>query len=338
MIAQTGERGFHFVDEAAPPALMRELAVELLRRKVSITWWANIRFEKAFTPDLCRLLAQAGCVAISGGLEVASDRLLTLIQKGVTVAQVARVAHAFTQTGIMVHAYLMYGFPTQTDQETIDSLEIVRQLFLNNIIQSAFWHRFSMTAHSPVGKDPALFGVRRLGPEFGGFAENDLLHEDPNGANHGRYSDGLRISLYNYMNGLGLERKLSSWFPFRIKKTKIAAGHIEQILHQEQAISYAGHAKCCWLGGMPTTANISGLRTTEVEFASRLEDWTMVFDEVVYDWFMDLLPSLLIEEGHELISFRELQFSFESRTSIPFVDYAKTENWVLLRSKGLLIL
>jgi hypothetical protein len=139
IIEQTGTNGFHFVDEAAPPSLMRSLAIEILRRKLVVSWWTNIRFEKSFTRDLCLLLKTSGCIAVSGGLEVASDRLLELIDKGVTVAQVAKVNRNFTQAGIMVHAYLMYGFPTQTDQETIDSLEMVRQLFKVGVLQSAYW-------------------------------------------------------------------------------------------------------------------------------------------------------------------------------------------------------
>jgi len=114
LVAQTGERGFHFVDEAAPPALMKAIALEILKRKLVVTWWANIRFEKSFNYDLCRLLAASGCIAVSGGLEVASDRLLELIAKGVSVEQVAKVNENFNRAGIMVHAYLMYGFPTQT--------------------------------------------------------------------------------------------------------------------------------------------------------------------------------------------------------------------------------
>ena len=110
---QTGERGFHFVDEAAPPALLKELALEIIRRKLVVVWWTNIRFEKSYTLDLCRLLKRSGCIAVSGGLEVASDRLLKLINKGVTVPQVAKVTDYFTQSGIMVHAYLMYGLPSE---------------------------------------------------------------------------------------------------------------------------------------------------------------------------------------------------------------------------------
>jgi len=135
LIAQTGENGFHFVDEAAPPALMREVALEIIKRKLVVTWWTNIRFEKSFTADLCVLLKASGCIAVSGGLEVASDRLLALIKKGVTVEQVAQVTKNFTESGIMVHAYLMYGYPTQTVQETVDSLEMVRQLFELGILQ-----------------------------------------------------------------------------------------------------------------------------------------------------------------------------------------------------------
>ena len=154
LVRETGETGFHFVDEAAPPAMLRALAQRLIERQVAITWWGNIRFEKSFTPDLVDLLARSGCVAVSGGLEVASDRLLELMKKGVTVDQVARVARAFTDAGVMVHAYLMYGFPTETAQETVDALERVRQLFAEGCIQSAFWHRFAATAHSPIGREP----------------------------------------------------------------------------------------------------------------------------------------------------------------------------------------
>ncbi|HAI40708.1 MAG TPA: radical SAM protein, partial [Maribacter sp.] len=159
LIAQTGESGFHFVDEAAPPSLMKAFALEVLKRNLTITWWTNIRFEKNFTQDLCYLLKASGCIAVSGGLEVASDRLLKLIDKGVTVAQVAQVTRNFTEANIMVHSYLMYGYPTQTVQETVDSLEMVRQLFELGIIQSGFWHQFALTAHSPVGLDPEEYGV-----------------------------------------------------------------------------------------------------------------------------------------------------------------------------------
>jgi radical SAM superfamily enzyme YgiQ (UPF0313 family) len=212
IVAETGQRGFHFVDEAAPPAALKALAQELLRRKVEISWWGNIRFEKTFTPALCTLLAESGCIAVTGGLEVASDRLLALMKKGVTVAQVARVTRAFSDAGVLVHAYLMYGFPTQTVAETVDSLEYVRQLFEEGCIQSGFFHRFTCTVHSPVGRDPAAYGVRLLPLPEGRFARNDIGFEDPTGVDHDALGKALSAALYNYMHGVALDRDVRQWF------------------------------------------------------------------------------------------------------------------------------
>jgi len=158
------------------------------------------------------LLADSGCVAVSGGLEVASDRLLALMKKGVTVAQVARVTRAFTDAGIMVHAYLMYGFPTETVQETVDALERVRQLFEAGCIQSAYWHRFSATAHSPIGLHPEQYGITLKPPRNITFALNDVAFDDPVGADHDFLGLGLRKALYNYMLGVGLDADVRAWF------------------------------------------------------------------------------------------------------------------------------
>ena len=212
LIDETGETGFHLVDEAAPPAGMRSLAKRLIEEKLSITWWGNIRFEKTFTPELCALLAQSGCVAVSGGLEVASNRLLELMKKGVTVEQVARVTRAFTDAGIMVHAYLMYGFPTETVQDTVDALERVRQLFEAGCIQSAYWHRFAATAHSPIGLHPEQYGITLKPPADIRFAHNDVEFVDPTGTDHDFLGAGLRKALYNYMHGIGLDVDVREWF------------------------------------------------------------------------------------------------------------------------------
>ncbi len=230
IIRQTGEYGFHFVDEAAAPALLKALALEIIRRKLTVVWWTNIRFEKSFTAELCSLLKESGCIAISGGLEVASPRLLKLINKGVTVEQVARVAANFTESGIMVHAYLMYGFPTQTEQETIDSLEIVRQLFELGLVQSGFWHHFALTAHSPVGLNPKKFSIQRDTLETGAFANNDLTFTDPLGCDHEAFSEGLRKSLFNFMHGIGFELPLSEWFDFEVPETSVDGGYIEKVI------------------------------------------------------------------------------------------------------------
>jgi radical SAM superfamily enzyme YgiQ (UPF0313 family) len=230
IVVETGQTGFHFVDEAAPPKALKTLAAELQRRRLAISWWGNIRFEKSFSPALCQQLADSGCIAISGGLEVASDRLLTLMKKGVSVEQVARVTKAFSDAGILVHAYLMYGFPTQTVQETVDALEYVRQLFETGCIQSGFFHRFACTVHSPVGKNPEEYGVTLQALPPVSFAKNDIAFIDPTGVDHDALGVALKKALYNYMHGIGLDEDVRRWFAGPVPRTRVAKHRIARAL------------------------------------------------------------------------------------------------------------
>lgn len=235
IVAETGQTGFHFVDEAAPPKALKALALELIARNVSISWWGNIRFEKSFTPELCQLLADSGCIAVSGGLEVASDRLLNLMKKGVSVEQVARVTKGFTDAGVLVHAYLMYGFPTQTVQDTVDALEYVRQLFAEGCIQSGYFHRFACTVHSPVGKNPEEYGIQLKPLPQGTFAKNDIGFVDPTGVDHAALGEGLNRALYNYMHGIGLDQNVRSWFDQKVPRPTVQKNFIEQALYGKTA-------------------------------------------------------------------------------------------------------
>jgi len=288
LIEETGERGFHFVDEAAPPALMKAVALEILSRKLVVTWWTNIRFEKSFHFDVCRLLAASGCIAVSGGLEVASDRLLQLIAKGVTVEQVARVTDYFNRAGIMVHAYLMYGFPTQTEQETIDSLEVVRQMFEQNILQSAFWHRFAMTAHSPVGMYPDKFNVKTLNPEAGTFAHNDLDHDDPSGGEHQLFSAGLKKSLYNYMHGICFDLPMQSWFDHKVPETSLPSDLIEQYLARPDGRETKATDLVVWIGG-PVTYDV--VRST-LSIAARQQTIEIRCPQSEGLWLVEVLDAM----------------------------------------------
>ncbi len=218
VMQQTGRTGFHFVDEALPPKLLREVAEEILRRGLAVSFWGNIRFEKAYTAELCDLLAEAGMVAVSGGLEVASDRLLKLMDKGVTIHQTVEACRHLRDAGIMVHTYLMYGFPTETLQESVDALETVRRMFDEGIVQSAFWHRYAMTCHSPSGLNPERYGARRITMVPNTFCNNEVDWEPQFDYDIDAVGAALRLATYNYMNGLGLDQPVRSWFPIRVPK------------------------------------------------------------------------------------------------------------------------
>ncbi|QQQ28738.1 B12-binding domain-containing radical SAM protein [Chryseobacterium indoltheticum] len=315
LIKTTGETGFHFVDEAAPPALMREVALEILRRNLVVTWWTNIRFEKSFTQDLCFLLKLSGCVAVSGGLEVASDRLLKLIDKGVSVDQVAKVTKNFTEAGIMVHAYLMYGYPTQTVQETVDSLEMVRQLFEMGILQSGFWHQFAMTAHSPVGQNPEEFGVTPIKQEIK-FANNDIDFTDKTGIDHSKFSFGLKKSLFNFMHGVNFEIPLQDWFDFKIPKTTIHPDYIHDCLLEEDQFSFKGNSKIIFLAKNVIAENYIKTKKqnswayTRITFHLRTNIVKVDLEQEKAEWLIKVLKENTFENPKR-ITLQQLKTQFE---------------------------
>jgi hypothetical protein len=344
LMTQTGQNGFHFVDEAAPPALMRALALEILRRKLSVTWWTNIRFEKSFTKDLCVLLKASGCIAVSGGLEVASDRLLALIDKGVTVEQVAKVTRNFTESGIMVHAYLMYGYPTQTVQETVDSLEMVRQLFEAGVLQSGFWHQFAMTAHSPVGLYPEQFGVAKKTETIGAFANNDLDYTDATGIDHDQFSFGLRKSLYNYMHGICFDYALQEWFDFRIPKTTVPRTFIANALEESPDLKIRPTAKVVWLGGKPvvkpfvkTKKGQSSWDMASLTFHDKRDSYTIETGRAEAAWLEKILVQLSFTQSR-ILTWQQVMDDFENSGLEHFEMFWTSRPMQTLRNSGLLLL
>ena len=329
IISQTGNHGFHFTDEAAPPKILKELSLEILRRGLNVTWWTNIRFEKSYTEDLCRLMAAAGCIAVSGGLEVASDRLLKLMNKGVTIHQAACTLRNLSRAGILSHTYLMYGFPTETLQETVDSLEVVRQLFANELVQSAFWHRYAMTVHSPSGQHPELFGVRRRNDALHPFANNEIRFVENRNYNLKAAGESLNTALQHYMYGYELERPVHKWFTGKVPVTTVEPTLIADcMIEPDAARLYDEKRRIIWIGSLP----------------QRDEEGIVLFDQAApkhlkfkpeeADFLMDLIRS--IADLSRTTTLSEAAELFQKYSESSFLALYLSKKWDILRSYGML--
>ena len=340
LIVETGKRGFHFVDEAAPPVGLKHLSLALLERGVTISWWGNVRFEPAFTPDLCRLLAASGCIALSAGLEAACDRLLELVKKGITVDQTVRVVQACRDAGIFVHAYLMYGLPSETLRETVESLERVRQLFANELIQSAFWHRFTTTAHSPIGLNPEVYGLQLVGPSFEGFAENDVVHDDRSVAIPEWVGEGLRAALWNYKEGLQLQRDVREWFPERTPKPKVPRTWVKQILDAAlEEDSSRLERKFVWIGGEPDVDRGKG-EQYRIILPNRTMDEEVRLKRGQAEWLLNLIARAMPVEqsgGHRYPVFKEVRAGFPFGGPKGFDKWWRSASAQKARAVGLLL-
>ena len=228
-LAETGQTGFHFVDEAMPPGLVERLSESIGDRGIVISWWGNIRFESAFTTARVERMRAAGCVAVTGGLETACDRTLHAMEKGIRMEKAVRTIARFSRAGIWVHLYLMYGFPGQTVRETVDALEVVRQLFAAGWVQSAHWHRFALTVHSEMGRDPRAFGMEAEPMLSGVFARNEMPVADGVAADVLAMGSGLRKAVYNYLYGMGVDEDVSTWFTPRVPRPSVGRGWVARV-------------------------------------------------------------------------------------------------------------
>ena len=353
-IAQTGQTGFHFVDEAMPPKVMRDFALELLRRDLHITWHGMLRFDKAYTLEQCKLLAASGLVAVFGGLEVASDRLLTLMKKGTSVEQVAKVAKNFKDAGIRVHGYIMYGFPTQTAQETIDALDVVRQLFKHGLLTSASWARFGVTPHSPIGRRPEEYKIQLLPMPEGAFVEQIIPHLDPTGADHGMYEQGLQSALKYFTLGFHHDTPVEGWFDFAVPTVSIDRDWIGKTIaaHEQDRLAAPTldpnqrDRRVLWLGASPSvrmTAPANGkpaqgeLLIHDAHGAHRLS--------MPLSWAQWLLAALERTNTRALstTTLSELEASWDvfkqaHNDTTAFKDLLQSPIWQTMRERGLALL
>jgi hypothetical protein len=242
----------------------------------------------------------------------------------------------------MVHAYLMYGYPTQTIQETVDSLEMVRQLFEAGVLQSGFWHQFAMTAHSPVGMFPEQFGAVKETEAIGTFANNDINFVDSTGIDHDTFSFGLKKSLFNFMHGICFDYDLQDWFDFKIPKTKISPDFIFDALQEETNFNIKPTAKIVWLGGKPSIETFTKSKKGNswemmaLTFHDKKESFTIQTNKTEGEWLAEMLHKISVSNV-KTYSFQEVKTDFEQQLEdFELFWYSKPVN--TLREFGLLVL
>ena len=237
---EKGVYGIHFVDEAMPPALMIAFARENIAHGSPITWWGNVRFEKSFTRDVADFLAYGGLIGVSAGLESATGNGLNAIHKGTDLESIVGACCAFKEAGILVHAYMIYGYWWEKPEDLINSMETLRQFYANGLLDSCFWHKFVLTRHSRVynewkeGKIPDLKPIdpqeKQNAPLF---AKNGLHFEGEKKSE--KYGAALDFSLNQWMHGEGLEKPVQKWFDFSVPHPTVPKNFIENLIAKYEA-------------------------------------------------------------------------------------------------------
>lgn len=227
---KSGVYGVHFVDEAAPPKMLEDFAS--LNKDKALTFWGNIRFEKAFSRDLADILAKGGLIGVSGGIEMACGEGLSNINKGLDIKTLVFSLAAFKEAGILTHAYMIYGYYNETPQMLIDSAETLRQLFKAGLLDSSFFHKFTLTKHSTLfaeweaGKHPDLHPI---------FPKNNFtdyeLHFKGEEKSE-KYGAPLSLAVNAWMHKKSLDKPVEKWFNFPMPKPTVKKDFVEKALEE----------------------------------------------------------------------------------------------------------
>ena len=164
------------VDVLAPATILR-FAERAVAERLDIRWGAEIRLEKYWSDERCELLRRSGCVAVSVGFESGNQRILDLINKGTRPAQVKQTITAMTGAGIAVQMMGFTGFPTETAQEAMDSINFLA----DNREQWTFGGLgdFVLTSGAIVARQPDRFGVSNIRPFPGSDIARALAYDEP---------------------------------------------------------------------------------------------------------------------------------------------------------------
>ncbi len=153
---------FFFADECIPVSTLKRLVKEL--PELDIRWIAGVRFEEGLSRDLIREMRSAGCLKLVFGLESYSQRVLDLMKKGTKRDVIKRVLEGCLDEGVAVHMYTIVGFPTETPEEAFESVNFIlnNERLVSSLGFSFLPCLFEMEKHSPITRDPAGFGIRRI--------------------------------------------------------------------------------------------------------------------------------------------------------------------------------
>lgn len=155
---------FFFTDECLALSPTKRLCKELISRELGLQWTAELRFEKNLSRDLLGLMREAGCQKIVFGLETYNARLMDFMKKGITQESVRRICSDCVDLGIAVHCYVIVGFPTETEEESLETMNFIVE---NDKLNQSYGFScqpclFDLEKEAPIMSDPGGYGVQRI--------------------------------------------------------------------------------------------------------------------------------------------------------------------------------
>lgn len=204
-----GAEYMFFSDECMPVKQLDNMSSKLIEKGNDVKWMAGVRFDKGLTKEILSKARKAGCLKMVFGLESSNKRILSLMDKGIETEITKNIMDNCDETGIAIHMYVIVGFPSETREEALETLDFVisNEKFLKSKGASCLACLFELEKHAPILRDPGKYGLTKIGHpkqddmSLGYFYETDrgmTPEESGEVYEHVRSEIDKRLSIFPY--------------------------------------------------------------------------------------------------------------------------------------------
>ena len=155
-----GARNVIFADDAIHPRMLGKVARALARIGTPVKIAIEIRADRPFDSEFCRLLFNGGIRQVFFGIESANGRVLELMNKGINPENFRQLYENLHSVGIFVGIQTFIGFPGETFEESMETLRHIEDCS-EQLSLAANWD-FSLLVGSDVYNNPARYCIEKI--------------------------------------------------------------------------------------------------------------------------------------------------------------------------------
>jgi radical SAM superfamily enzyme YgiQ (UPF0313 family) len=164
---ERGWTAFRFNDDSFAADPQRVAAICRLLRPLGIRFRIFARAEDLTSPRICELLAEAGCVHVSFGVESLSPAMLGRMGKATSVARIRAGIDAAHASGMRVRGYFVIGFPGETNDTVAESIGGLDGLHLDE----AMVYPCIPYPGTDLFARPDYYGITWMDPDFSHYVQ-----------------------------------------------------------------------------------------------------------------------------------------------------------------------
>ena len=222
-------KNLFFSDECMPVNQLDNLSTRIIDESIDIKWMAGIRFDKGLTKDILQKARDAGCLKMVFGLESSNKRILSLMDKGIETDIVSNIINYCADSGIAIHMYVIVGFPSETREEALETLDFIRSndTFLNSRGASCLACLFELEKHAPILRDPGKYKLTSIAHPKHDDLSLGYVYETNAGMTHDEANE-----VYGYIRG-EIDSRLNIFpYNFSMSDGLLYLDHLSEAVHE----------------------------------------------------------------------------------------------------------